>query len=80
MRPQAIDPTSNPPLDFSEWETIDGLVECSDGKLTKTQIRWQLRFRDQNGLDQATVKVGKRWFIHVPTYMRLVFNPQRGTA
>jgi len=60
-------------LDFSEWETVDGLAKVSGGKLTATQIRWQLRFRDENGLDEAVVKVGKIIYIHVPTYMRIVF-------
>lgn len=60
--------------DFSEWETIRGLSKLSDGKLTETQIRWQLRFREQNGLDKAVVKVGKTIYIHVPTYMRVSFH------
>jgi hypothetical protein len=60
--------------DFSDWETIRGLSKLSNGKLTETQIRWQLRFRDQNGLDKAVVKVGKTIYIHVPTYMRVSFH------
>jgi len=60
--------------DFSEWETIKGLEQLSDGKLTENQIRWQLRFKDENGLDKAVVKVGKLTYIHVPTYMAVTFG------
>lgn len=68
------------PLDFSEWETIKGLSARSDGKISETQLRWQLRFRKENGLSAAVVKVGKTIYIHVPTYMRLVFDPRQGAA
>jgi len=66
--------------DFSEWETINGLCNLSDGKISETQLRWQLRFREENGLAEAVVKVGKTIYIHVPTYMRRVFGPRRGAA
>jgi hypothetical protein len=71
---------SQPVPDFSEWETIPGLSKRSGGKVTETQLRWQLRFREENGLSEAVAKVGKTIYIHVPTYMRLVFGPRRGAA
>lgn len=66
--------------DFSEWETVKGLVNLSKGKVTETQLRWQLRFREENGLSEAVVKIGKTIYIHVPTYMHRVFGPRRGAA
>lgn len=80
MKAHITERGDNPLPDFSEWETISGLVDRSNGKLTETQIRWQLRFRDKNGLADAVVKVGKTLYVHVPTYMRVVFNPRRGVA
>jgi hypothetical protein len=65
--------------DFSDWETIPGLSELSNGKLSETQIRWQLRCRDKNGLDKAVVKIGKTIYIHVPTFMQIAFRKPRST-
>jgi hypothetical protein len=64
---------------FSHWETIKGLSKLSNGKLSETQIRWQLRFRDQNGLDKAVVKIGKIIYIHVPSFMQIAFHQPRST-
>ncbi|MGW8309745.1 MAG: hypothetical protein ACWGNB_01660 [Thiogranum sp.] len=58
-------------------ETIPGLVKRSGGKLTENQIRWQLRFKEENGLSKAVVKVGKTIYIHVPTYMRISFGTRK---
>jgi hypothetical protein len=60
--------------DFSEYETVEGLAEVSKGKITTSQIRWALRFREKNGLSEAVVKFGKTIYIHVPTFMRIAFH------
>jgi hypothetical protein len=80
MQAHATERSTAAPPDFSEWETVKGLSKLSKGKISETQIRWQLRFREENGLSEAVVKVGKIIYIHVPTYMRRVFSPQRGAA
>ncbi len=69
-----------PVPDFAEYETPESLVEASGGKLSMSQLRWALRFREDNGLDVAVVKFGKRIYIHRPTFMRLVFGSGRGAA
>ena len=57
-------------VDLSDLDTIDTLVEKSEGLFTETQVRWALRFRGENGLGQAVVKFGKRIYIHRPSFMR----------
>jgi len=80
MQAHATERSTAAPPDFSEWETIKGLCNLSDGKISETQIRWQLRFRKENGLADAVVKIGKTLYIHVPTYMQKVFTPRQGAA
>lgn len=48
--------------DISELDTIEELVARYPDKFTKSQLQWQLRFRDQNGLDAAVVKFGRRLY------------------
>ena len=56
--------------DLSELDTIDELTARYPDKFTKAQLQWQLRFREENGLDVAVVKFGRRLYIHRPTFMR----------
>jgi len=67
--------------DLSEFETPDSLVKISGGKISLAQIRWALRFRNENGLNEAVVKMGKRLYIHRPTFMRwFAAGANRGAA
>lgn len=43
------------------------------------QLRWLLRFRQHNGLDAHTLKVGKEIYFHVPGFLRWL-NEQRQAA
>ncbi len=71
---------SNTP-DLSEYETPESLVKLSDGKISLAQIRWSLRFRNDNGLNKAVVKMGKRLYIHRPTFMKwFAAGANRGAA
>ena len=56
--------------DLSELDTLDELTVRYPDKFTKSQLQWALRFRDKNGLDAAVVKLGRRLYLHRPTFMR----------
>ena len=58
--------------DLSELATIDELVASYPKKFTKAQLQWQLRFREENGLDAAVIKFGRRIYFHVPTLLRVM--------
>lgn len=57
-------------LDLSEYDTVDELVERHPEKFTRNQLEWVLRNRDENGLSDAVVKIGKRRYIHRPRFTR----------
>lgn len=65
--------------DLAELDTLDELTARYPEKFTKSQLQWALRFRDQNGLDEAVVKLGRRLYLHRPTFMLWLMN-RRGTA
>lgn len=56
--------------DLSELDTVDELAARYPDKFTKSQLQWQLRFRDMNGLDAAVVRLGRRLYLHRPTFMK----------
>lgn len=58
------------PTDLSEFKLIKGMVEQHKDKFTEHQIRWWLRDREENGLDECVVKIGKRLYVHQPSFLR----------
>ena len=56
----------SPNLD--DFVTIEQFIERSGGKFTMSQVRWLLRFRDENGLADAVTQVGRRLYINVPKF------------
>lgn len=65
--------------DLSELDTIDELTARYPNKFTKSQLQWALRFRDENGLNAAVVKLGRRLYLHRPTFMMWLVS-RRGAA
>ena len=62
--------------DLSEYDTIDEMVERHPDKFTKNQLLWILRNREENGLNDAVVKLGKRIYLHRPGFTRWFANQQ----
>lgn len=62
--------------DLSELETIDELTARYPDKFTKSQLQWALRFRDENGLDAAVIKLGRRLYLHRPSFMLWLVSSQ----
>jgi len=76
--PNTIEPEINI-HDLSELDTIDELTARYPDKFSKSQLQWALRFRDENGLDAAVVKLGRRLYLHRPTFMTWLVS-RRGIA
>lgn len=55
---------------LGELFTVEQLAAAFPGILSVPALRWQLRFRDTNGLGPACVRVGKKLLIHRPSYER----------
>ena len=55
---------------LEEWATIEKLVADSDGLITESQVRWALRYRNENGLAEHVTRFGRRLYLHVPGFAR----------
>lgn len=57
-------------VDFTldDLRSIDALAREHPTILSVPTLRWQLRHRDENGLADAVVKVGKKLLIVKPRY------------
>ena len=56
------------PIRLDDLYTIDGLVTHFPDLLSVPALRWQLRFRDENGLAPACVRIGKKLLISRARY------------
>lgn len=77
---QQIENTTDPEInihDISELDTLDELTARYPDKFTKSQLQWALRFREKNGLDAAVVKLGRRLYLHRPTFMQWLVSRRR---
>ncbi len=55
---------------LGDWSTVEGLVDQHRDKFTECQLRWALRYRDENGLAEHVTRMGRRLYIHVPGFTR----------
>jgi hypothetical protein len=51
---------------------VDDIERATDGKITKSSARWMARNRNENGMADAFVVIGKRLFINLPVLTRLI--------
>ena len=72
MQTQSV--RSSAVTDLSEFDTVDELVERHPDKFTRNQLMWILRNREENGLSDAVVKLGKRIYVHRPRFTRWFAN------
>lgn len=55
---------------LEEFTTPQGLAEKHPTLFTVPQLRWALRFRDENGLAEHVTRFGRRLYIHEPGFVR----------
>lgn len=70
-------------ISLEDLYTVEALAAAHNKILTEAALRWQLRFREKNGLAPACVRVGKKLLIHRPRYERWLatgakVNPGQG--
>ena len=53
---------------LDDWSTVEGLVDQHPDKFTEPQLRWALRYRDENGLAEHVTRMGRRLYIHIPGF------------
>lgn len=49
--------------DLSQWLTMEQ-IEAQNANFQVSSLRWLLRNRERNGLQDISKKVGKHWLIH----------------
>ena len=54
--------------DLADYLTLQQLLREYPGMFTESQLRWALRFRQENGLAEHVVLFGRRLYIHVPGF------------
>lgn len=54
---------------LDEYSTPEGLAKKHSELFSLQQLRWALRFRDDNGLSQHVTKFGRRLYIHEPGFV-----------
>ncbi len=60
-------------LESIELESLIPAGEIADrypSIFSRTTVAWLMRTRDQNGLAQAVVRIGRKDFIHKPSFER----------
>jgi hypothetical protein len=60
-------------LDSIELESLIPVQQIADrypAIFSRTTVAWLMRSRDENGLAQAVVRIGRKDFIHKPTFER----------
>lgn len=60
--------TSQQQIAIEDLRTVEGLAKENPNILNVSLLQWQMRFREQNGLASACVKVGKRVLISKSRY------------
>lgn len=58
---------------LSDWKTLDE-VEQLYPHFKKTTLRWLLRNKHRNGLDQVVKKIGKFNYVHIPSFSIWISN------
>lgn len=53
---------------LQDFSTPEGLAKSHPQLFTLPQLRWALRFRHENGLDQHVTRMGRRIYINVPGF------------
>jgi hypothetical protein len=53
---------------LSDYSTPEGLANRYADLFTLPQIRWALRWRNENGLSEHVTRMGRRLYIHVPGF------------
>ncbi len=64
--------------DLNEFKTIDCFLEVYP-QFNKSQIRWWLNERERNGFSNVVSKVGRRIYLHIPSFY-IWFKAQQGNS
>lgn len=68
-------------IDLNDLYTVQQLAQQYPGILSVPTLRWQLRWRDANGLAKACVKMGKKLLISKSRYQAwLAQSAEAGAA
>ena len=57
-------------IDLADYATPEALAEQYPELFTLPQLRWALRFREDNGLAEYVTRMGRRLYIRVPGFTR----------
>ncbi len=67
-----------PARSLDEYQPLRVLLQ-QHPQFREHQLRWMLRFRDENGLDAHTMKIGREIYFHVPGFLAWLNEKRRAT-
>jgi hypothetical protein len=59
---------------IEDYLTPKEIEQKTCGRITEAQVSYHLRYRQENGLDQATVRMGRKLAVNFPVYQRWYLN------
>ena len=63
--------------DLDALTPIDSVESATDGKLTRAQVKWAARNREEDGTSEAFVKIGKKLYVNVPMLVHKISTKQK---
>ena len=57
-----------------DWLTINGFINFTNQQITKNQIRWLLRSRLNNGLNEHVKTIGRKLYINKQGFISWMEN------
>jgi hypothetical protein len=52
------------------WVTIEGLIEFTNNQISENQIRWVLRSKNHNGLDEHVTTLGRKTYLNKEGFLK----------
>ena len=53
-----------------DWVTIEGFIDFTNHQISENQIRWCLRSKKHNGLDEHVKTFGRRTYLNTQGFLK----------
>ena len=52
------------------WVTIEGFIDFTNHQISENQIRWCLRSKNHNGLDEHVTTLGRKIYLNTQGFLK----------
>ena len=53
-----------------DWVTIEGFIDFTNNQISENQIRWCLRSKNHNGLDEHVTTLGRKTYLNKQGFLK----------